>query len=269
MWRTLSKKASGDGDPQTPSLSRSFLSRSRSTDNDGRKQIGMLPTFRDQFSSSNARQDGLYPRPGSAHNVVPDLISTARGGLHPIQRPPKNKRRSSLSDLTHLQQLSSPPLESKSQLRKPELEPISSSPQAIREPTKTQSPPGSILDPPIRFPSKLPSPTNRKENVRPGGITADQAKSAKQNINGSAGSSMSPRKHELAHSRIPSLRHGLRELPNASNTPSPPPRKLSSPQKMRMQSPQKVKSTDALQRIMLTDKATRTAGKGEASHSRS
>ena len=260
MWRSLSKKASGDGDTQPASISRSILSRSRSTDNDSRKPFAMGPDFKDHISLPNSRQGESRSRPGSAHNIVPNLITIGEAELQSLQHPSKKKRRSSLSDLHNLQRVNSPVLEIQSQKPKPALQranvPLL---QSVRETTKDSSPPRLRSISPSRSPSKLPSPINRRENVRPQGIHAQPGKSGKPSLHEPTIPPRNQSRHELARSRIPSLRHGLQERPDASNSPSPLPRKpTSSPQKMRIQSPQKVEPIKSFQRVMLTDIASRT-----------
>ena len=259
MWRSLSKKASGDVDNQSTSISKSVLSRSRSTDNESRRPLLMVPDPQDQPSVSNFRQAEPRSRPGSAHNIVPDLIAIGESGLQSLQRNPKKKRRSSLSDLHSLQRISSPALEIKSQSRRLENQRTDLPPQSARKFVKDPSPLGMRSNSSSRPLSKLPSPTNRKENVRLIGPSTQYGKSGRPNFESPPISSLSQRKHGLDRSRIPSLRHGLQERRDASNSPIPVPKKLSSsPQKMRIQSPQKVNLKTAIRGKILTHVVART-----------
>jgi hypothetical protein len=100
IWRSLSKKASGDGESQPASLSRSFLSRSRSKDKMDRKTHSR-PGSQDQPPSTGSSQPEARSRPGSAHNTLSNLSSIGE-----VPKPenivPRKKRRSSLSDLQDL-----------------------------------------------------------------------------------------------------------------------------------------------------------------------
>lgn len=97
LLRHYSKRSNAEPDSTPPSLSRSFLSRTRSTDT--RPTTPGSPSLsRPGSSYSNQGQD--TSRPGSAHGLLTSLEpineqKTAR----PHQLPPKKKRRSSLSDL--------------------------------------------------------------------------------------------------------------------------------------------------------------------------
>ncbi|MCJ1311956.1 hypothetical protein MMC25_005630 [Agyrium rufum] len=112
VWRSWGKNSRTNGDPpsQQPSLSKSFLARSRSTDIDLRSGLSPRPSSSDRPLSSSSSQaftrEGSPQRPGSAHNALSTL--TTIGEIVPDRtiQTPRKKRRSSLSDLEPLR---SPP----------------------------------------------------------------------------------------------------------------------------------------------------------------
>ena len=79
IWRSLSKKASGDSDSQPGSLSKSFLSRSKSTDSP--KLLASRPNSRDRPLSAHSVQDENKFRPGSAGQAQSRVENRAFGGL--------------------------------------------------------------------------------------------------------------------------------------------------------------------------------------------
>ena len=79
IWRSLSKKASGDSDSQPGSLSKSFLARSKSTDSP--KMLTSRPGSRDRPLSAHSVQDENKSRPGSGGQAQTRLENRPFGGL--------------------------------------------------------------------------------------------------------------------------------------------------------------------------------------------
>jgi hypothetical protein len=231
MLRNLSKKAAGDGNNQPSSLSKSFLTRSRSTDNDNRRPLLSRPG-----SSSKENQPSPMstpqPRPVTTHRDSPDIASQMEALTVGRNNAPRRKRRSSLSDLSNLQ--SSSPLDfASSKPRKIEMPADSITPFQLARRNLQASPlMNKQRSPQPEIPSKIPSPANRKENVPP--VTTRERSPPK--LYSGTESIISPRKRDLGLTQIPTFKHSS-PVPTSHGSSQ---RKTSSPQKLRIQSPQKV-----------------------------
>ena len=94
IWRSLSKKASGDSDSQPGSLSKSFLSRSKSTDS---PRLGnSRPCSRDRPLSSHSTMDENRLRPGSSGQPKSRMQTPPTGGLAEQDANQLNKARQAL-----------------------------------------------------------------------------------------------------------------------------------------------------------------------------
>lgn len=249
VWRTLSNKkianeneaqAQAQSRSQPSSLSKSFLSRSRSTDNGSQNQSPARPVSRDQLfaSSPEARS-----RPGSAHNTLTNLITIGEVGPENFNAVPRRKRRSSLSDLLSMQNSDTSPFGSPAQyaghMPNASIEPFQVARMSLRtpSPTKIHRYRGSPQDSSPQY-----GLNNHKENSpsipRPTLIErAVNRKSDEVLI-----TNFSPKKRLESQTGIPTLKKGLYERPvpiNSENT-SPTKSGAASPQKLRIQSPQKV-----------------------------
>ncbi|KAL9098746.1 MAG: hypothetical protein Q9187_009606, partial [Circinaria calcarea] len=245
VWRTLSKntKAAGEAESQPSSLSKSFLMRSRSIDNDNRRPITARPVSQDRpTSSSGLSLEQPQHRPGSGHNTLSSLTTIGEGLPEHFQTPRK-KRRSSLSDL---KSLSTPTyVSSPAELRTVNLpeSSIQEARLALRTPSpmKLQKIQNAKGDSPPRLgftPQKENSPsiprntlTERAVNRRPDEVTV---------------TNLSSHKGKDAQKGIPTLKSGLPERRSprprtASNNNAYPKVVGLSPQKLRLQSPQKLR----------------------------
>ena len=247
VWRTLSKntKSSGDAESQPSSLSKSFLMRSRSIDNDNRRPLIARPASQDRPTSSG----GLSPeqpqhRPGSGHNTLTSLTTIGEGLPEHFQTPRK-KRRSSLSDLKSLSTPTPAYVSSPAELRTVNLpdSSIQKARLALRtpSPTKLQKVPRSREDSPPRLvftPKKENSPSIPRNTLTERAVNR---KSDETSV-----TSLSPQKSKAVHTGIPTLKYGLQERGSprprtASNNNASPKKAGSSPQKLRLQSPQKLR----------------------------
>ena len=243
VWRTLSKntRGFGDADSQPPSLSKSFLSRSRSTDTDNRLTSLPRPVSQDRSPSpsSSLKEEKSY-RPGSAHNTLSKMTTIGEGPPPIASIPPRRKRRSSLSDLVNGASPGQTYISSPAQLRS------INSPENINQktrnavrtpsPTKLPAPPGMEELSPPRL-----EPFNRKENypIPPRQILVERSVNGKSDET-VAFSQILQNRNDIS-TGIPVLKPGLHK----QRSPSPctngsPKRQGSSPQKLRLQSPQKV-----------------------------
>ena len=233
ILRNLSKKASTEANLQPPSLSKSFLARSRSTDNENRRPPLIRPGSQD--SNQVLSHSGLVNRPMTAHQgspVLPSKNETIRVGA---PETPRRKRRSSLSDLTTLQNSPVPDFASPNRPRKIDIPADSVSPlQSARRALRTPSP-SKMQRTPGQIPSKIPSPTNLKENMPPTAPSRAIQAPLKQLANTNIGSGFSPKKRGPESTQIPAVKHGVLSPPSMRSSS-----KSTSPQKLRMQSPQKV-----------------------------
>ena len=247
VWRTLSKKSSAEGESQPSSLSKAFLSRSRSTDNDSRRALPSRPTSQDRPNLPLPSPEESRSRPGSGHKMLSSLTTIGEAGSETFQPAPKKKRRSSLSDLISLQSSGVTTFGSPAQIRQlkpPEdsVKPFQTARAALRTPSPTKT---KIPISPNGSPNRFGSP-NRKENspVIPRNTLTERAVNRKSDEVVIA--SFSPKKRDNAQSGIPALKRGLHERPDTAKSSSPTnssisPTKLTrSPQKLRIQSPQKV-----------------------------
>ena len=234
ILRNLSKKASTEANLQPPSLSKSFLARSRSTDNENRRPPLIRPGS--QGSNQVLSHSGLINRPTTALHgspVLPSKNETIRVGA---LETPRKKRRSSLSDLTNLQNSPVPDFASPNRPRKIDIPADSVSPfQSARRVLRTPSP-SKMQKAPGQTPSKIPSPTNLKENMPPAAPSRPIQAPLKQPADTNRGSGFSPKKREPGSTQIPAVKHAVLSPPLQMRSSS----KSSSPQKLRMQSPQKV-----------------------------
>ena len=242
VWRSLSKKSSGESDPQNSqasSLSKAFLSRSRSTDNDAHKPLPPRPVSQDQpvpfIEESRAR-------PGSAHNALSNLTTIGEGGAESFTSVPRKKRRSSLSDLKDLRKSGIPSFGSPSQIRtSPSREnsvpPFQVARSSLRtpSPTKLHKPSPSLDTSPKRFASP-----NRKENSPIARNTLSE-RAVNRKSDEAIIKPLSLKRHGEGQTGIPLMQKGLHERVAFQTPPTLSPKKtVSSPQKLRMQSPQKV-----------------------------
>jgi len=241
VWRSLSKKSSAEADSQPPSLSKSFLSRSRSTDTDNRKRIPSRPVSQDSLKAPTLEES--RSRPGSGHNTLSNLTTIGEANAEPYTPAPRRKRRSSLSDLVALQSSGVTSFHSPSPLRNlPEdsIKPF----QAARANQRTPSPTKSgIPSPSTGSPNRFGSP-NRKENSPLWSRSTLTERAVNRKTDEVVITSLSPKKRDSGQSGIPAPKRGLHERTNSSNPPNLSPTKspTKSPQKLRIQSPQKVGS---------------------------
>ena len=257
VWRSLNKKSTTEGDSQPSSLSRAFLSRSRSTDTDTRKPLPSRPVSQDESNTVSISQDPRS-RPGSSHNTLFGLSTIGEGVSEPIQPSLKKKRRSSLSDLhaimaSGITSFGSPAQAHKSHISEDSIKPFQAARTALRTPpSKSQIPSSSSGSPnrngsPSRIatvPSKIPGSPDRKENSP--SITrstlAERAVNRRTDEVVIAG--FSPKKRENSQTGIPALKRGLHERSSPSINPTTSPTKLGrTSQRLRIQSPQKVSSS--------------------------
>lgn len=270
IWRTLSKNAKSPGEThsQPGSLSKASLVRSRSTDTDPRMLPPSRPGSQDRpVTSNSANSEESRSRPGSAHLHTSTLSSIGEGTTKPAPLL-KKKRRSSLSDLKHVQDPDTTPVWSPLQSRIPEMSlrssPITPSPtkQDLRHDIDRPSPPRSGLPRCFGSPQrKEDSPSSRnkspsKENSPSMPQTSQPKKLIIQKTDEVTITSYSPQKRTTSRSTIPTSRGGLSERawpPNGSNTPAKNP--TQSPQKLRMQSPQKLRERLSLEQKTLTSTA--------------
>ena len=242
VWRTLSKKSSAEGDSQPPSLSKSFLSRSRSTDTDNRKQVSSRPVSQDSLRAPPIEES--RSRPGSGHNTLSNLTTIGEAGAEPFTPAPRKKRRSSLSDLVALQSSGVTSFHSPSPFRsnvvEDSIKPFQTARINLRTPSPTKS---GIPSPSTGSPNRFGSP-NRKENSPLWSRSTLTERAVNRKTDEVVITSMSPKKRELGQSGIPAPKRSLHERTNSSNTPNLSPTKspTKSPQKLRIQSPQKVRS---------------------------
>ncbi|KAI9782751.1 MAG: hypothetical protein M1835_003943 [Candelina submexicana] len=246
VWRTLSKSSRGttNGDGQPSSISRATLSRSRSTDIDGRVESPKRPLSRDRPAALGtfSFEEPVY-RPGSAYNNLSGLGTIGEAASTPKENPPRKKRRSSLSDLKSLPNSPATPAWSPLTPRKhiynqqPKQQ-VASSPRTP-SPTKVQN--TSFLDasPATRF-----GAPNRKENSPspPRNMLTERASNIKSE-EASLASFGQAKKQNGSISGIPTLKAGLKErtpVPNRADS-SPSKKAPASPQKLKMQSPQKLR----------------------------
>ena len=246
VWRTLSKKSSAEADYQSSqpsSLSKAFLSRSRSTDNDSRKPLPARPVSQDQPVVVSPFHDESRSRPGSAHNALSNLTTIGEGGAETFSSLPKKKRRSSLSDLKAVRNSGLPSFGSPSQLRmspsrEASVQPFQTARSNLRtpSPTKHQLPSASLDTSPRRFGSP-----SRKENSPLAMRNTLTERAVNRKSDEIVITPLSPKKREGGQTAIPSMNRGLQERPSSQNLTSLSPKKMAaSPQKLRMQSPQKV-----------------------------
>ena len=234
ILRNLSKKASTEANSQPSSLSKSFLARSRSTDNENRRPLLPRPGSKetDQAPSHFGHAPNTCPQLGS-----PTLPSSPQS-RNTLYETPRKKRRSSLSDLPALRNSPIPDFASPRGTRRIESPADAVSPfQTARKALRTPSPPKmqrTIGD----QSSKIPSPTNLKENVPPTILNMAHESPSKSIAAGTLGSGFSPRKREVGPSQIHTTKLGMLSPPTRGSSVSKP----SSPQKLRIQSPQKVYS---------------------------
>ena len=243
VWRTLSKntRGSSDVDVQSSSLSKSFLLRSRSIDNDNRRPPLPRPVSQGRSPSPVAAAgEELHHRPGSTHSTISNLTTIGEGLPSVILRSPRKKRRSSLSDLMNAKNPGSVYVSSPAQLR------------AVNSPQNTIQ--KSRISPRTPSPTKLQtfpsmkelSPPrletfNRKENVPPlpRKMLAEIAVNKKSDETVNASLSLHKRKD------VPTGIPTLKPRQQGCRSPNPSPNEIlmksgSSPQKLRLQSPQKV-----------------------------
>ena len=263
VWRTLSKntKNMGETPSQPGSLSKaSSLLRSRSTDTDTRMLPPQRPGSRDRPTSSDSHEEPRS-RPGSSHLNVSTLSTIGEGTPTKPALLTKKKRRSSLSDLKPLRDISAgSPWSSPSQLRKPMTAqqfgtPVKTSP---RLPSSSRATVGQQTDKlsPSRFGSPERFGYTPRSKETPYRLGSLQHKENSPSIPRVANPSRPVRKVSekvpattpVSKKRIPSQSinpnssKGLSERtwpPNGTNTPAKKPPIPS--QKLRMQSPQKLR----------------------------
>ncbi|MCJ1476769.1 hypothetical protein MMC13_005438 [Lambiella insularis] len=256
VWRSLSKKNNTEGDSQPPSLSKAFLSRSRSTDTDSRKPLPPRPISQDSPVVANTSQE-IRSRPGSSHVLLSSLTTIGEVAAEPAQPSRKIKRRSSLSDLTAIMRsgatsFGSPAQLPKSNVSEDSVKPFQTARTAPRTPSPTKSRlPSAQSGSPTRLgsPSRIPASPNRlqgspnkKENspLLTRNTLTERAVNRKSEEN--ITSSLGTKKRETGQTSIPTFRRGLSERPSPSGNPGTSLTKLSkSPQKLKMQSPQKLR----------------------------
>ena len=245
VWRNLSKKSSNEVDPQNSqasSLSKAFLSRSRSIDHDARKPLPPRPMSQDQPVPGSLLLEESRARPGSAHNALSNLTTIGEGGAETFTSIPRKKRRSSLSDLKDLRKSGIPSFGSPSQLRMSPSRESSVPPfQVARSSLRTPSPtkfhqPSSSLD---ASPKRFASPNRKENSPMPCNTLTERAVNRKSDE--AVIKPLSLKKYGEGQTGIPLMQKGLHERVTSRNPPSLSPKKTaSSPQKLRMQSPQKV-----------------------------
>ncbi|KAI9722016.1 MAG: hypothetical protein M1812_001976 [Candelaria pacifica] len=246
VWRTLSKSSRGttNGDSQPASISKATLSRSRSTDVDGRVELPRRPSSRDRPAVLGAFsfEEPVY-RPGSAYNNPSGLGTIGEAASTPKESSPRKKRRSSLSDLKSLQSSPATPSWSPLTPRKHiyNQQPTQHVAPSPRTPSPTKLQNTSFLDasPATRF-----GAPNRKENspLSPRNTLTERASNIKSEeaVLTSFGHA---KKRNGSISGIPTLRAGLKErtpIPNGADS-SPTKKTPVSPQKLKMQNPQKLR----------------------------
>ena len=245
VWRTLSKKSSeSESQSQPPSLSKSFLSRSLSTDTDSRKFAHSRPTSRDRPDSTNSSQDGNSSRPGSAHNTVSSLVTIGESGAETFTPRSRKKRRSSLSDLAVLNGANIPAFSPRHSVHVGLPGASTAAVEVDRGSLRTPSPSKQV-----KHGSEQPSPSqpfpspSKKENLSSPTKIFLGERSINRKSDEVVVSSFSPKKISGGHSRIPSVRSGpLQNRPSPTGNISLSPKKATvSPQKLRIQSPQKVR----------------------------
>ena len=218
ILRNLSKKATGESASQPSSLSKSFLTRSKSIDNDNRRMFFSRPGS----VVTKDTPDSPASRPTSSRQEIPDIV-TPMANLGLTQSPrPKKKRRSSLSDITGSKDVPNPDFLNIIKPVSLDKAPTSFSPATNAEqiPPRTPSPPKSDRTARLaqsEITSKIPSPiTNRKlaspsptrkENIPP--VLAGEWTSPKPRVIDHHTTMASPKKKDLNSTQIPSLRPGL------------------------------------------------------------
>ncbi len=263
VWRTLSKttKNAGETSSQAGSLSKaSSLLRSRSTDMDTRVLPPLRPTSRDRPTTSTSQEEPRS-RPGSSHLNISTLSTIGEGTPTKPALLNKKKRRSSLSDLKPLKDISAgSSWSSPSQLRKPtvvqQLETPVRSPPRIPSATKATIGQQADKSSPNRFGSperfgytprlkELPprfGSIQYKENSPSISRATNPAKPIRKASDKFVTTTTTPKNRIPSHSINSSSSKGLSERtwpPNGTNTPAKKPPIPS--QKLRMQSPQKLR----------------------------
>ena len=249
IWRTLSKNTKSPGDNNMPKVS---LVRSRSTDSDNRMLPPSRPASRDRPTTSGS-SDEPRSRPGSSHLNTSTLSSI--GENTPSRAPPlpRKKRRSSLSDLTSLRDLTtvSPwyPLQPRKAVDNKENNAKPITPLKTPSPVKQAQPANRRSPQPSGLPRRFGSPPMKenspiRENASrnstspsiyhtPGAISPLKQRSEET-------SNTSPSPH--TKSAIPAPRVGLSERTWPPNSATISVKKSSqNPQKLRFQSPQKLR----------------------------
>ena len=235
ILRNLSKKSSAEPNSQPSSLSKSFLTRSRSTDNENRRPLLSRPSSKD----SNIALAELSQAPSATANkpALNDVLKpTPTSGKSMAPETPRRKRRSSLSDLTNLRNSPLPdfvsPNTRKVGMPADALSPLQTARRVLRTPSpaKMQRVPGESS-------TKIPSPTHLKENIAPRGSSLAHGSSVKQSRDTHLGIGHSPKKRDAEAAQAPMKSRVLSPIGVGSS-----PHKATSPQKLKIQSPQKVTS---------------------------
>jgi hypothetical protein len=243
VWRALSKKTPAETDSQPPSLSKSFLSRSRSTDSDNRKPHSR-PVSQDGPKTPNYSLEESRSRPGSAHNTLSSLTTIGEAASEPFTPVMKKKRRSSLSDLLSLQGSGATSFNSPGQLRAFKMPEDSVKPfQTARSPGRTPSTPKSRipLSPNYNSPTRMGSPDRKENSPSPLRPTLTE-RAVNRRADDVVIANLSPGKRDFGQTGIPTIKRGLQERPEVTNNPNLSPTKLSKPPpKLRVQSPQKLR----------------------------
>ncbi|MCJ1394424.1 hypothetical protein MMC18_007302 [Xylographa bjoerkii] len=255
VWRSLSKKSTTEGDSQPSSLSKAFLSRSRSTDTDTRKPLPPRPVSQDGPNTASTSHDSR-PRPGNSHNTLFSLSTIGEAVSEPVQPSLKKKRRSSLSDLhaimaSGMTTFGSPTQAHKSHISEDSIKPFQAARTALRTPPSKSQIPSSQGGSPNRFgspsrivalASKIPGSPDRKENSPSMNRSTLTERAVNRKTDEVVIASFSPKKRENSQTGIPALKRGLHERSSPSVNPTTYSTKVSkSPQKLRMQSPQKLR----------------------------
>ncbi|MCJ1435203.1 hypothetical protein MMC27_004575 [Xylographa pallens] len=255
VWRSLSKKSTAEGDSQPSSLSKAFLSRSRSTDTDTRKPLPSRPVSQEGPHAVSISQDSRT-RPGSSHNTIFGLSTIGEAVSEPVQPSLKKKRRSSLSDLhaimaSGMVSFGSPAQAYKPHVSEDSIKPFQAARTALRTPPSKSQIPSPLGGSPNRsgspskiavMPSKIPGSPDRKENSPSINRTTLSERAINRKTDEVVIASFSPKKRENSQTGIPALRRGLQERSSPSINPVAQSTKLNkSPQKLRMQSPQKLR----------------------------
>ncbi|MCJ1282921.1 hypothetical protein MMC26_002247 [Xylographa opegraphella] len=255
VWRSLSKKSTAESDSQPSSLSKAFLSRSRSTDTDSRKPLPARPMSQEGPNIVNTSQE-TRPRPGSSHNTLFGLSTIGEAASEPHQPSLKKKRRSSLSDLhaimaSGMTSFGSPAQAYKGDVSEDSIKPFQAARTALRTPPSKSQKSGSQGGSPSRLrspskitalPSKIPGSPDRKENSPSMNRTSLTERAVNRKTNEVVIASFSPKKRENSQTGIPALRRGLQERSSPTTHPVTQSTTLNrSPQKLRMQSPQKLR----------------------------